>query len=390
MRFFKTSAVFFAASALFLTACGSLRTEETAATYDAPSSYPNEQQQQPPYDAYNDGNYWAKDNLDLRAVGALLQKANDAEEFEYLLNSPDSGVNNLDLNGDGYADYISVREFDDRHDDERGLSLFSMFGPNEIQEIATVLFDRRGYVDSPGARILLSGNEQIYGDNYNYETNWLDTGLAIANWLFRRDRDDYYRSPYYYDYYPDNYVAYEVVETPIYRTRVEQYYYPVGVPVFIQTANPTITQIKIKSPYKDRFLNKIYSKLVKPTKQQIEFVENNPKPPKFVPVKNGKRNDVSDKRNNDAELPKGNEKGFNKPEKIDRANPVSPQKPNKFGKETVNSPHPVKIERPARVERQNVKSPKQGNNDKQSGGNNPGNGNGKGNNGGGKGNGKKN
>jgi uncharacterized membrane protein YgcG len=354
MKFFKLSLITFTA-ATFLIGCSSGQIDQASSVNPYPTGVAESQ--------INEENpYWAKENLDLQAVGALLEKADNAEEFEYLLNSED-GVNNLDLNGDGYVDYISVREYDDRDDDQRGFSLFSMFGPNEIQEIVTILFNRQGS-NYPGSRVLLTGNEQLYGDNNYYETNWLDRALPIVSWLFNKDRNDVYQSPYYYENYPDYYEAYPVVETPVYRTRITQYY---PTPVFIQTNAPTITQIKIKSPNNGKWINKIYSKLAKPNKEQVEFRKNNPNKPEFVRIKNEKPKNVKvkfdDKPNKFDDRPKGNPNKFDKPNKIEK----------------VNQPNPVK------VEKQNNKFEKQNNNPQKS----QGNPNGKGNNGGGKGGGNK-
>ena len=41
------------------------------------------------------------ENLDLRMVATLFGQAKDLEEFERILNTPDSAYSNLDLNGDG-------------------------------------------------------------------------------------------------------------------------------------------------------------------------------------------------------------------------------------------------------------------------------------------------
>jgi hypothetical protein len=213
---------------------------------------------------------WAKENFDLQRVGPLLERSRDAAEFERYLNEPD-GINNLDLNGDGYVDYISVDEFADRGPYERGLSLFTRFGPDIVQELGTVLFyrDEPRY---PGARVLLTGSPQIYGDNVYYETNWLDRTLQIASFLFG-DHDPY-RSPYYYGAYPPNYTVYEVVDTPVYVTRVERLY---PQPVFVLTSAPAIVEkIKIKSPNNGKWMEKVHAKLAKPTKEQIEWVKNNP------------------------------------------------------------------------------------------------------------------
>ncbi|HUR96736.1 MAG TPA: hypothetical protein VMZ26_01590 [Pyrinomonadaceae bacterium] len=219
--------------------------------------------------AENEGDeYWAKDNLDLERVGNLLERSDDPQEFEEYLNEP-NGINNLDLNDDGYADYISVEEFDDRGDGQRGLSLFSRFGPDLIQEVATIFFHRDG-PNYPGARVLINGNEQLYGDNNYYETNWLDRAVPLISSLFGNHQR--YRSPYYYDNYPRNYETYQIVDTPYYRRRIEQAY---PQPVFVYTTAPTwINDIKIKSPNNGRHLGQIKAKLAKPNKEQEEFLKS--------------------------------------------------------------------------------------------------------------------
>jgi hypothetical protein len=248
---------------IFLAGCGGAEQQQV------------QQQQQPVYDttAGNElsDDYWAKDNFDLQRVGDLLERSHGPEEFERYLNRP-GGINNLDLNGDGYVDYVSVREFDDRDPYERGLSLYSQYGPDLIQEIATIFFyrDEPRY---PGARILLRGDERLYGDNIYYERNWLDRSLEIASFLFR-DHDSY-RSPYYYDNYPTWYETYEVVETPVYRTHVAELY---PQPVFVAVSTPEIVdRIKIKSPNNGLHLGQIKAKLVKPTREQEDFIKNNPR-----------------------------------------------------------------------------------------------------------------
>ncbi|HEY8561730.1 MAG TPA: hypothetical protein VIL74_15245 [Pyrinomonadaceae bacterium] len=320
MRFFKLSILFLVA-ALFATACsrGGLNNQATS-EYELRSGGVGL--------GYDDDNRWARENLDLQAVGELLLKADDAAEFEQMLNDPDNGVNNIDLNGDGYADYISVREFDERYDDERGFSLFSRFGPEEIQEICTIIFDRDRDGDRyyPGARVLLTGNDRIYGDNYYYESNWRDRELSIVDWLFT-DRGDYYRSPYYYENYPSYYEPYQVVETPVYRTRIDQYY---AEPVFIQTAQPSIREIRIESPYRERSINRIYSNLAKPTREQVEFRRNNPGPPEFVRERKESR------------------QFNNNPNRAER--PEFREKPNKRERADFEAPRQVKAER--QVERQ--------------------------------------
>ena len=47
-------------------------------------------------------------DLDLKTVATLFGQAKDLEQFEQLLNNPDSAFSNLDLNGDGNVDYLRV------------------------------------------------------------------------------------------------------------------------------------------------------------------------------------------------------------------------------------------------------------------------------------------
>ena len=285
MSVIKVSAAIFAIS-IFLMACNSNQPPQATTTVNA-----NQIDQAPPDAALDENDYWAKDNLDLPRVGNLLERSDSPQQFESYLNSND-GINNLDLNGDGYADYISVREYQDRGDNERGLSLFTRYGPGLIQEVATIIFQRDNY-RSPGARILLTGNEQLYGDNRYYESNWTDRSIGLVSALFT-DHNNYYTSPYYYDNYPPNYQTYQIVGTPVYRTRVERLY---PQPLFVYSTRPTyITTYKIKSPNNGLHLGQIYAKLAKPAPDQIAFIKNHPRGPKgFKPDnddRGGRRDDV--------------------------------------------------------------------------------------------------
>jgi hypothetical protein len=264
MKFFAT----ILAVSLFLSACDTTHTELASDNTADETLTEN---------TVDLNDYWAKDNLDLQRVGNLLERSNSPQEFEGYLNSYE-GINNLDLNGDGYADYISVSEFQDRDDHSRGLSVFSRFGPDLIQEIAQIFFYRDG-PQYPGARVLLNGNEQIYGDNHFYETNRLDRSVSLASMLFS-ERDTVYRSPYYYDKYPDSYRTYRVVETPYYRNRVEQMY---PQPIFVYTTNPAyMNMIKIKSPNNGLHLGQLKARLVKPTKEQEQYWKANPGRPRLA------------------------------------------------------------------------------------------------------------
>lgn len=297
--------------------------------------------QSAPYDAnantmlaedmpFDENDPWVKDNFDLSRAGELLRKSKSPAEFERYLNE-DDGINNLDLNGDGYADYISVDEFEDRGDGQRGLSLFSRFGPDLIQNIASVFL----YRDEPryqGARVLFRGDEGLYGDNSYYETNWLDQSLGIANLLF--GEHDRYRSPYYYDNYPTYYDPYEVVETPYYRTRIENMW-PQPAFVYTNAAPVYYQQIRIRSPYDDRYLSQIYARPMKPKKDQIDFRRGNPGKP--MKAKKDKGEDGPGRSENapgQRGVPPGQAKQIDDGPASDkgRGNPGGPPKADKPGK----------------------------------------------------------
>ena len=326
---------------LFLTACSS-------------------NQQQPGATAGLSGEYWAKDNLDLQRVGDLLERSDSPEEFEGYLNE-DDGINNLDLNGDGYVDYISVDEFEDRGEYERGLSLYCRYGPDDIQELAQIVFYRDDF-NYPGARVLVTGNEHIYGDDYYVETNWMDRTVDLITFLFN-PREQYYRSPYYYDNYPADYAVYEVVETPVYRTRLVRID---PQPVFVFTTAPTfVNKVKIKSPYRGRQLDRVYARLAKPTREQNEFIRSNPRGARVGKGEREARPD--DSRGYKPGRPEFAPEGQPQPKEArrvehDRGGPpkavpaerpnVDVQKPAKVERPKVDSPRPAKVERqkPARVE----------------------------------------
>jgi len=276
--------------------------------------------------------YWAKDNFDLQRVGPVLRRSRNVEEFERYLNE-DDGINNLDLNGDGYADYISVDEYGyDEDPNQRGLSLYSRFGPDLVQEIARVIF-YRDEPNYPGSRVMLYGDERIYGDDYYYETNWLDQTIGIVSALFS-DREPY-RSPYYYDNYPDWYEPYYIDETPIYRTRIERLY---PEPVFIYTTEPTfIDRVRIRSPYDGKWIDRVYARLAKPTREQEKFLRSNRVPPArgrrdmtdgpgFSEDAPGQRKKVEGEQS--ANPGRGNPERGN-PDKAGRGNPNKPDKADK-------------------------------------------------------------
>lgn len=331
MNAFKIFALITALT-FFATACNEARTDEVTQTSTVQNDLPERINNQ---DVSSD-EFYARENLDLRAVGEILKESDTAEDFERRLNS-ENGINNLDLNSDGYVDYISVEEFEDPDSGYRGFSLLDKFGSGAIQEIATIIL-HRAFNDGRGSRVYIDGNDQIYGDDHFYEAEWKDATIDIVQWAFS-DRKGYYRSPYYYENYPDHFEIYEAVDTPVYISRIRKTY---AQPVFIQT-NPAMTKIKYKSPYKDKYYDKIYAKLAKPNDAQKEFRKNNPKPPDFDPYTKKK----------DKNLPPGLSK---RSDDDDEVKSKKPHKEDKIGKAKDDSfekagKKPEKSDKPGNAEK---------------------------------------
>ena len=99
------------------------------------------------------------DNFSLQGALDLFKKAGSPEEFEKLLNTEDSKVNNLDLNDDGNTDYIKV--VSKRENDVQIFVLQALVSENESQDIAVIELEKTG---SENAVIDIVGDEDIFGE----------------------------------------------------------------------------------------------------------------------------------------------------------------------------------------------------------------------------------
>ncbi|WP_205513404.1 hypothetical protein [Longitalea arenae] len=99
------------------------------------------------------------DNFSLQGALELFKKAASPEEFEKLLNTEDSKVNNLDLNEDGNTDYIRV--VSKRENEVQIFVLQALVSENENQDIAVIELEKTG---SENAVIDIVGDEDIFGE----------------------------------------------------------------------------------------------------------------------------------------------------------------------------------------------------------------------------------
>ncbi len=201
----------------------------------------------------------ASDGLDLKAVGALLKKARDAESLERLINDPKEGVNNLDLNGDGKVDYIKVTEYGD--DNVRGFALTTEPAKGEEQEIATIEVEK----SKDKAQVEIQGNEQIYGPRHYYHSTFGLTDFLLMSYLFSPHR--YYVSPWYYGYYPGYYRPWRTMDYTRYRSRAAQYGRSAG---FRQSATENVKST-VRSPKAGKTARSVRAPLRNPTKSQKSF-----------------------------------------------------------------------------------------------------------------------
>lgn len=111
------------------------------------------------------------DNLNLFAVMKLFQESETLEGFERNLNSEDSKINNLDLNGDDNIDYIRVIDYADG--DNHTIVMQVAINEKENQDVAvfTVNKDEKGQV-----LVQLTGDEYLYGKDYIIEPIYDDAG----------------------------------------------------------------------------------------------------------------------------------------------------------------------------------------------------------------------
>jgi hypothetical protein len=162
------------------------------------------------------------DNLNLYAVMKLFQESETLEGFERKMNDENSRINNLDLNGDGYVDYIRVIDNVDRN--VHYIVLQVAVNARESQDVAvfTVVKQSDGAVE-----VQLIGDEALYGKNYiiepfvDGETPNPGYGRAVGREKVVVTRTSYveiaswplinfmfmpgyvvWHSPWYYNYYP--------------------------------------------------------------------------------------------------------------------------------------------------------------------------------------------
>jgi hypothetical protein len=116
------------------------------------------------------------DNLDLYGVLDLFKKSENPEAFEKALNSSETKLNNLDLNGDGEIDYIRVIDRTDK--DVHALVLQIPVNEDEAQDVAVIEIEKNA---DGTTHLQIVGDEELYGKNYIIEPTEEKSAGSLAS-----------------------------------------------------------------------------------------------------------------------------------------------------------------------------------------------------------------
>ena len=137
-------------------------------------------------------------HLDLQAVGALFAQASTVQEFEQLLNSSNYPVTNLDLNGDGYIDYLRVLETVDGHN--HVFLIQACLGQDIYQDVATLVAEVPSLTNYT---VEIIGAPFIYGPSYYVRPVFVARPLIFD--CFLKSLYSPWHSPWYWDHFPSHY-----------------------------------------------------------------------------------------------------------------------------------------------------------------------------------------
>ena len=136
------------------------------------------------------------EGLDLKVVAKLFAEAKNLEQFETMLNNPDSAFCNLDLNGDGQVDYLRVVETGEGN--KRLIVLQAILAKDIYQDVASIYVEKDESTNDVSVQVV--GDEYVYGTNYIIEPVYI-TRPYIYDWFWGTSWYAWH-SPWYWGYYP--------------------------------------------------------------------------------------------------------------------------------------------------------------------------------------------
>ncbi len=161
-------------------------------------------------------NYQMDQDLDLNAVASLFGDSRDLYDFEKRLNDPYYQISNLDLNDDGYVDYLRVIETVDGS--FHFIVIQAVIGNRRYQDIATI----EVYKSYNQTYVQVVGNTYIYGPNYIVEPNYYYTPEIFK--IFWQPRFYHaYRSSYRWRHYPSYYRPWRPIPVSYYHRHIRKH-----------------------------------------------------------------------------------------------------------------------------------------------------------------------
>jgi hypothetical protein len=167
------------------------------------------------------------DHFSLEGALELFKKSASPEEFEQLLNSPKSEVNNLDLNGDGDIDYIRV--IDRNEGNVHAFILQAVISDNESQDVAVIELEK---LSNGKAVLQITGDADVYGietiieptEEVRVNAGTSTSRVYVNVWSWPSVQ--YVYSPYYYGWSSPWSWSYRPIWWNPWRPIAYSYYYP--------------------------------------------------------------------------------------------------------------------------------------------------------------------
>lgn len=150
--------------------------------------------------------------LDLQAVAAAFAQSSTVEEFEHILNNASYMLSNLDLNRDGYVDYLRVLETVKGRN--HVFLLQAVLGANVYQDVASLVVELSGYSTM---HVQVIGSTYLYGPNFIVQPDFILTPRILAH-LDRRSYKPWI-SPWDWGHVP----AYYKRPAPVYLSHYQAY-----------------------------------------------------------------------------------------------------------------------------------------------------------------------
>ena len=136
--------------------------------------------------------------LDLQAVAAAFAQSNSVREFESLINNASYIISNLDLNNDGYVDYLRVLETIEGRN--HVFLIQAVLAMDVYQDVATIVVENPGYYDY---HIEIVGAPYIYGPSYIIRPVFVQRPVILP--FLCTISYERWHSPWYWGHFPSYY-----------------------------------------------------------------------------------------------------------------------------------------------------------------------------------------